>query len=323
MEGAAEISVLTSVNVADMHGDFRLDVTAAIKGAADIIALDVQDRIASARSLFTLSGPPLEQSSWQEQVLLRRGIANTAQPVDVDGDGDLDLLAASRNAQQMFVLENLGTKADGTLDIAVHDIPIEAGLAWLKQPQALGEPWVLHRISDVLPDWIAGLQLADIDDDSDLDVIAGGYSDLNILAGAYSGAPRLVDDPGATPSVTLARLAWFENRGDPSGVWVRHDISRPVRGMYDGFVARDMDGDGDLDFVPTRGNSSALDGVFWLEQVRRMRQPAALPPRARLTAGRCRCRQLTGGPTIVRAEPMCLPRTRSSARQRPAQVAVQ
>ncbi|MFN7165047.1 MAG: VCBS repeat-containing protein, partial [Hyphomonas sp.] len=50
--------------------------------------------------------------------------------------------------------------------------------------------------------------------------------------------------------------------------WTRHDISRRVRGMYDGFVALDMDGDGDLDFAATRGNSGALDGVFWLEQVR-------------------------------------------------------
>ena len=53
-----------------------------------------------------------------------------------------------------------------------------------------------------------------------------------------------------------------------AGVWVRHDISRPVRGMYDGFLARDMDSDGDLDFVSTRGNSIAFDGVFWLEQLR-------------------------------------------------------
>jgi hypothetical protein len=29
-----------------------------------------------------------------------------------------------------------------------------------------------------------------------------------------------------------------------------------------------MDGDGDVDFVGTRGNSYPYDGVFWLEQVR-------------------------------------------------------
>ena len=30
----------------------------------------------------------------------------------------------------------------------------------------------------------------------------------------------------------------------------------------------DMDQDGDVDFVATRGNSAPYDGVFWLEQVR-------------------------------------------------------
>jgi hypothetical protein len=38
--------------------------------------------------------------------------------------------------------------------------------------------------------------------------------------------------------------------------------------MFDKFVARDMDGDGDMDFVTTRGNSTPYDGVLWLEQVR-------------------------------------------------------
>ena len=33
-------------------------------------------------------------------------------------------------------------------------------------------------------------------------------------------------------------------------------------------VARDLDGDGDVDFVGTRGNSLPYDGVYWLEQVR-------------------------------------------------------
>jgi hypothetical protein len=42
-----------------------------------------------------------------------------------------------------------------------------------------------------------------------------------------------------------------------------------------------MDGDGDVDFVATRGNSGEFDGVFWLEQVRSdTPQPAFRPARA-------------------------------------------
>jgi hypothetical protein len=29
-----------------------------------------------------------------------------------------------------------------------------------------------------------------------------------------------------------------------------------------------MDGDGDVDFLGTRGNSGPYDGLFWLEQIR-------------------------------------------------------
>jgi hypothetical protein len=38
--------------------------------------------------------------------------------------------------------------------------------------------------------------------------------------------------------------------------------------MFDKFVALDLDGDKDIDFVSTRGNSAPYDGVFWIEQVR-------------------------------------------------------
>ncbi|MBT5555688.1 MAG: VCBS repeat-containing protein, partial [Halieaceae bacterium] len=48
----------------------------------------------------------------------------------------------------------------------------------------------------------------------------------------------------------------------------RHDVSRRVRGMFDMYVSRDLDGDGDMDLISTRGNSGEYDGVFWLEQVR-------------------------------------------------------
>ena len=34
-----------------------------------------------------------------------------------------------------------------------------------------------------------------------------------------------------------------------------HDISRRKRGMFDKFMARDPDGDGDMDFIGTAANT--------------------------------------------------------------------
>ena len=104
------------------------------------------------------------------------------------------------------------------------------------------------------------MRLADIDGDGDLDAFAG----------AYSRGPRGKDDPLGGVSHPAGRIVWFENPGESSATqeWQRHDISRRKRGMYDKWVARDLDGDGDLDFLGTRGNSEPFDGVIWLEQIR-------------------------------------------------------
>ena len=37
-------------------------------------------------------------------------------------------------------------------------------------------------------------------------------------------------------------------------------ISRRKRGMFDKFIAKDLDADGDIDILGTRGNSQNLDG---------------------------------------------------------------
>jgi len=104
---------------------------------------------------------------------------------------------------------------------------------------------------------MTGLELADINGDGRLDV----------MAGSYSGGPR-EDDGDVAPSDPLGRIGWFEHPDDVRGPWPRHDVSRRKRGMFDKFIARDVDGDGDIDFLGTRGNSAPYDGVFWLEQVR-------------------------------------------------------
>ncbi|MDX1561541.1 MAG: hypothetical protein R3305_01365 [Gammaproteobacteria bacterium] len=91
--------------------------------------------------------------------------------------------------------------------------------------------------------------------------MTGGYS------GASNAASSRLQDGVADVNAALGRLAWFENLGGGAD-WVRHDISRRERGMFDKFVPLDIDADGDIDFVSTRGNSGEYDGVFWLEQVR-------------------------------------------------------
>lgn len=173
---------------------------------------------------------------------------------DIDGDGRLDLAVSVHETPS-----------------AIDGSPLTASLGWLKQPEHLDQPWVYHRIGNILPDVVIGIAVADIDGDGDLDAVTGGYSGLNVLKGGYSGASRNYDEPDATAASTVGRIAWFENTGDPAAAWIRHDISRRVRGMYDAFIATDMDGDGDLDLVTTRGNSGEFDGVIWLEQVRSTR----------------------------------------------------
>lgn len=146
---------------------------------------------------------------------------------------------------------------DGRLDMVLQETPVLN--VWLEQPaDPAAEPWTIRPIGDTAPDNPTGLALFDIDDDGDLDLWSGGYS----------SRPRDRDGQDKTAASISGRLAWFENPGDPTGAWIRHDVSRRVRGMFDEFVVLDMDQDGDDDLVATRGNSGRYDGVFWLEQVR-------------------------------------------------------
>lgn len=322
------------VTIADMNGDGRNDVLGANKGFADVVRLPDGEQVDNPTSLFTIDGDPLQGQSWSEQVLMRDGIPNQVLTADIDNDGDVDVLAASRLDNRMMLLINDGLSEDGQL--STRTLPIQmmpgfaaakgwrgvsnafnaelvdmdndrvkdlvvsvlelaedagpqwqrAGLGWLRQPQDLGEPWTYYRIGDVLPDWVIGVGIADIDGDGDLDAVVGGYSGLNVVHGGYSGASREVDDPRVTSSSTVARLAWFENPGDARNAWTRHDISRRVRGMYDEFAFQDLNGDGAIDIIATRGNSGVYDGVFWLEQRRSEEAlPAMQPARTVDSAG--------------------------------------
>ncbi len=295
------------VFAADLDGDGRPEIVASNKGAQSPAP---SSAATNPISWFETGDDPLS-GDWVEHELARVIWPINSMTVDLDEDGDVDIVGGSTGERRIFWFENMsdgsvalverpilvhGTtlpadtrrpphasptgallngfnmafldlSGDGRLDLAT----VEFGgvLVWLEQPADPADTWRLHPIGSLAPDNMVGFAFGDIDGDGDADV----------MSGAYSASGRAADRDVA-PATPLGRLSWFENPGRADGDWTRHDVSRRKRGMFDQFIARDMDGDGDLDFVATRGNSAEYDGVFWLEQVR-TRIPVAAFEQAR------------------------------------------
>jgi CubicO group peptidase (beta-lactamase class C family) len=267
---------------ADFDGDGRPEVVAANKGEQNP---DVDTPRLSNLSLYLVPPDPLQGGLWREQLLGQVHIPINSEPVDLDGDDDLDVVAGSRAERRVLWFENLGGLEFIEHPIVLDDAPEELSVtgfnmdyadldadgrcdivstAWpgsivlLHRPEHPDDAWRWSLLGSAPPDQLVSVRLGDIDGDGDLD----------IFSGAYSRGPRDRDGPLVTVNDPLGRIAWFENPGDGSTPWPRHDISRRKRGMYDKWLLRDLDGDGDLDAVGTRGNSEPYDGVIWLEQVR-------------------------------------------------------
>ena len=264
---------------ADFDGDGVPEVAAPNKGAQRPAREDFAR--STPVSIYQVTGDPLIGDNWTETELGHYSVPQNAEPVDLDGDGDLDIVVGSRGENRLLFFENT---SDGSISFREHAIGIygaraagfnleyadlnqdgrldiigaaTGGLVWLEQPERIDDTWNAHRIGTFAPDSMTGLEMADINGDGNLDVIGG----------SYSRGPR-EGDGDVDKDDALGRIGWFEHPGDATRVWTRHDISRRKRGMYDTFIARDVDGDGDIDFLGTRGNSAPYDGVYWLEQVR-------------------------------------------------------
>ena len=263
---------------ADFNGDGVPEVAAANKGAQRPGPKDYAKK--TPVTVYRVIGNPLAGSGWQEIELGRYSIPQNSEPVDLDGDGDLDIIVGSRGERRIVFFENVSDKDiqfkehaididgaklagfnleysdlnhDGRLDIIGASAK---SIMWIEQPQHINDQWKAHYIGTFAPDSITGLEIADIDADGNIDVIGG----------SYSRGPR-TGDGDVDKNDALGRIGWIKNPGNVTGNWTRYDISRRKRGMFDKFIGRDIDADGDMDFIATRGNSAPYDGVFWIEQV--------------------------------------------------------
>ena len=274
---------------ADFNQDGKVEVVAANKGEENP---DISTADTNNISIFKLPKQPLLGEDWKEVVLTKVRIPINSQPIDLDRDGDLDIVVGSRGERRILWLENRGNfkfneheinftselekdswitgfnmdyadlNGDGRLDIVSSVWP--SSVYGLFQPENPKHSWDLQKIGDIKPDLLVSVSIADIDGDGDND----------ILSGSYSLGSRDKDDSGSNQS--YGSVVWFEKFAD---VWIKHNILRRKRGMYDKWIPIDLDSDEDIDFVGTRGNSKPYDGVFWLEQKGRGFEKVFFPAR--------------------------------------------
>ncbi|WP_436514593.1 FG-GAP-like repeat-containing protein [Ekhidna sp. To15] len=227
------------VYAADIDGDGDMDVLSASQN---------NDRI----TWFENDGNGLNPTFTTHDISTTADLASSVYAADIDGDGDMDVLSASRNDDRIAWYEN-----DGNESFTTHDISTTADLA-------------------------SSVYAADIDGDGDMDVLSASQSDDRIAwyendgnesfithdisttaDGANSVYAADVDGDGDMDVLSASqsddRIAWYENDGNES--FTTHDISTTAdyaRSVY----AADIDGDGDMDVLSA---SFVDDRIAWYE----------------------------------------------------------
>ncbi|MEM9586900.1 MAG: FG-GAP-like repeat-containing protein, partial [Planctomycetota bacterium] len=177
--------------------------------------------------------------------------ASSLEPVDMDGDGDLDIVAVGYDANTVNWYENDGTGSFTTRPVATED------LVWFAEPVDIDDDgdldilttaytgrmgWFANdgmgsfgEIQTIVADTYDRFVPIDMDGDGNVDIVNGGYS------------PNLPDD----------RIVW--HRGLGGGNFAAPETL--VDGI-DGtlaFEVGDLNGDGALDVAATEGD----DQVVW------------------------------------------------------------
>lgn len=232
----------TAVETGDIDGDGVLDAVAVAYGDDTLYWWQGGgDGTFTARTVATLADTPLELSDLEI--------------VDVDGDGDADLLVCAGGSKNIVAwYENDGTPADGVWTlypiainfsgaaaVAAGDFDVDGNLDAVAVAQAAGDIAVAlytggvptYETVDAAFPSVLWVEVGDMDGDGDDDVVAASYGP--------SGA-----------------IAWWSRAG--SGTWTEHAVASLAD--VTSLELADIDGDGDLDVV---ASTLADSPIRWYE----------------------------------------------------------
>ncbi len=244
-----------SVYAADVDGDGDMDVLGAAALDDDITWWENTTGDGTAWTEHTVDGE--FDGAW------------SVYAADVDGDGDMDVLGAAGNDDDIAWWEN--TAGDGstwtehTVDGAfvgaasVYAVDVDGDgdmdvlgaasgadeIAWWENTSGDGSAWTEHTI-DGMFGMAVSVYAADVDGDGDMDVLGAAGND---------------DD-----------IAWWENTAGDGSTWTEHTVDGDFWGANSVYAA-DVDGDGDMDVLGaammdddiTWWENTAGDGTTWTE----------------------------------------------------------
>ena len=178
--------------------------------------------------------------------------------IDLDSDGDLDIISASYNddtiawyenngaADPSFTAADINTGADGSFFVFAADMDKDGDIdilsankdentiSWYENDGAADPSWTAADIA-TSANGARSVFVADMDNDGDLDILSASQEDHTI--------------------------AWYENNGAADPTWTAANITTAANGARS-VVAADMDHDGDLDILAT---AYVDDKILWYE----------------------------------------------------------
>jgi len=217
-------------------------------------------------------GERRDSAAWSLHALCRAGWIMSLVPLDMDDDGDPDVLVSDRKGERrgVYWLENpgppnvgvswrehrIGASGEEVMFLAVGDLDADGcrdvlvavkprNIVWFSAPDAPKGSWKSRVVS--FPERFGtakAVSIGDMDGDGRPDLVVS----CEHAEGERSG------------------VFWMKRVGLSETAWTAHDIAGPQGVKYDLIELLDLDGDGDLDVLTCEERDNL--GLIWYENPR-------------------------------------------------------